>query len=148
MTHHLRRAPDQGEQVIAKVRSAYLRDESKYDRWGAQGKILATLEVFRREGVRMEGKRLERYVNIAFPRTFSCQRTPAPGEALPAPDDLRAEHALMAELLHEQGVHPEKAARLAMEEIGERRCLDVLFLRRYLTRGVSRGGVGRNEKGQ
>lgn len=80
----------------------------------------------------MEGKKLERYVNIAFPRTFSCQRMPAPGEALPPPGELRAEHSAFAGLLRAEGIPPEKARALAMDEIGERKCLDPAFLRKYI----------------
>ncbi len=58
--------------MIERVRSLYLRNEQKYDRWGAQGKVLAAMEVFRLEGIVMGREKLEKYVNLAFPRTFSC----------------------------------------------------------------------------
>ena len=126
------RAPDLGEYLIAKVRSAYLRDEARYDRWGGLGKVLVTLEVFRREGVEMEVKKLGTYINAAFPRTFSCQRTPGAGETLPSREEIRAEHASMVELFGAWGVTEEKVGSLALDEIGERRCLDPRFLREYL----------------
>ncbi len=121
-----------GKHLLVKVRSVYLRDEEKFDRWGALGKVLATLEVFRREGMVMDAKKLETYVNVAFPRTFSCQRTPGAGENLPPREEIRAEHASMVELLRAWGVPPEKVGLLALDEIGERRCLDPGFLREYL----------------
>ena len=121
-----------GEHLITKVRSGYLRDEDRYDRWGALGKVLATLEVFRREGVEMDPKKLEAYVNAAFPRTFSCQRTPGAGVILPSREEVRAEHASMVELLSSWGVPEAKVGSLALDEIGERRCLDPRFLRDYM----------------
>jgi hypothetical protein len=118
--------------MLTRIRSAYLRDEIKYDRWGALGKVLATLEVLRDEGVGTDCVNLEKVVNAAFPRTFPCQRVPGPDEALPDRDELRREVASMARLLGEWGIAPAKAEALAMEEIGERRCLDAGFLREYL----------------
>lgn len=118
--------------MLTRIRSAYLRDEMKYDRWGALGKVLATLEVLRAEGIRVDSAKLETLVNAAFPRTFSCQRVPGPGESLPEKADLRAEVAAMALLLEEWGIPPPKAEILAVEEIGERHCLDAAFVRDYL----------------
>ena len=115
--------------MIRKVRSTYLRDEERYDRWGALGKVLATLEAFRREGVEMDPKSLQTFVNAAFPRTFSCQRLPAAGEGLPSREEIRAEHASVAALLGACGVPAARAVRLALEEVGERRCLDAGFLK-------------------
>jgi hypothetical protein len=118
--------------MLTRIRSAYLRDEVKYDRWGALGKVLATVEVLRDAGVGTEGVKLDKIVNAAFPRTFSCQRVPGPDEPLPEREELRRDVASMARLLCEWGIAPAKAESLATEEIGERRCLDSGFLREYL----------------
>ncbi len=121
-----------GESLIRKARSAYLRDEIRYDRWGALGKVLATLDAFRMEGVPLDARGLESFVNAAFPRTFSCQRTPAAGEPLPPRGELRSEYDSMLQLLRASGVPEGKAKELAAEEVGERRCLDPGFLKDYL----------------
>jgi hypothetical protein len=118
--------------MLTRIRSAYLRNEMKYDRWGAQGKILAVLEILRAEGIDAEGLKLEKLVNAAFPRTFSCQCQPGPGDMLPQREEVRREVLAMAVLLEEWGIDPSKAEFLAVEEIGERRCLDAAFLREYL----------------
>ncbi len=121
-----------GASLIRKVRSAYLRDEIRYDRWGALGKVLATLETFRLAGIRIDAQKLDLFVNAAFPRTFSCQRTPAEGESLPSRRELRSEYDSMVRLLSEAGVSEGRVKDLAAEEIGERRCLDPAFLGEYL----------------
>ncbi len=121
-----------GDILITKVRSMYLRDEERYDRWGALGKVLATLEAFRREGVELDPGALQTFVNAAFPRTFSCQRVPAAGEGLPSREEVRTEYAAVTALLGAYGVPAAKAGRLALEEVGERRCLDAGFLKEYL----------------
>ena len=118
--------------MIERVRSLYLRNEQKYDRWGAQGKILAALEVFRSEGIVMGPEKLERYVNLAFPRTFSCQRTPSPGEKLPSPKTMDACRGSLFRLFTESGLPPSRAGKLALEETAEIFCLDVEFLKSYL----------------
>lgn len=121
-----------GGSLIRKVRSAYLRDEIRYDRWGALGKVLATLEAFRMEGIPVDARWLDSFVNAAFPRTFSRQRTPAAGESLPPRGELRSEYDRMLQLLRASGVPEVKAGELAVEEVGERRCLDVGVLKDYL----------------
>jgi hypothetical protein len=83
----------------------------------------------------MDGKKLERYVNLAFPRTFSCQRRPEYGDALPPVRELRAERTMIAWLLEAEGVVPEEAYVLAIDEMGERRCIDAAFLGEYLDPG-------------
>ena len=80
-------------------------------------------------------KKLERYVNLAFPRTFSCQRRPEYGETLPPVRELRAERTMIAWLLEAEGVATEKAYVLAIDEMGERRCIDAAFLLEYLSPG-------------
>ena len=118
--------------MIEKVRSHYLRDELKYDRWGAQGKLLVTVEVFRREGVVMDGEKLLRFVNLAFPRTFSCQRKPVEGEALPSRETLHACRNNLLKLFDYYDLPADRVSRLVMEETAERFCLDTAFLTKYL----------------
>jgi hypothetical protein len=121
-----------GRTMLTRIQGVYLRDEQKYDRWGALGKVLATLEVLRAAGVGAGSVNLEKVVNAAFPRTFSCQRVPGSDETLPPPELLRREVASMAGLLRDWGIAPLRAESLAIEEVGERRCLDAGFLREYL----------------
>jgi hypothetical protein len=118
--------------MLTRIRSAYLRDEEKYDRWGALGKVLVTIEVLREAGVAADCVKLEKVVNAAFPRTFSCQRVPGRGEPLPQREELCREIASMARLMVEWGITSARAEFLATEEVGERRCLDAGFLREYL----------------
>jgi hypothetical protein len=118
--------------MIERVRSLYLRDEKKYDKWGAQGKLLAALEVFRREGVSMDPEKLEKFVNLAFPRTFSCQRVPDRRDEVPPPEFLELYRKSIHDLFLSQGVPPSKCLSMALEETAERFCLDVDFMRSYL----------------
>jgi hypothetical protein len=118
--------------MLTRIQGAYLRDEQKYDRWGALGKLLATIEVLNAAGVPTEGVNLEKVVNAAFPRTFSCGKVPVSQEPLPEREVLRQEVASMARLFGDWGIAPAKAKSLAIEEVGERRCLDAGFLREYL----------------
>jgi len=105
----------------------------KYDKWGAQGKMLAVLEVFRREGIVMERGKLEKFVNLAFPRTFSCQRVPGKQQTLPPPRVLEEYRASMVELFREFKIPVSRVERMALEETAERFCLDPGFLNSYLT---------------
>ena len=118
--------------MIREIRSLYLRDELKYDRWGAQGKLLATMEVLRKEGVVMEREKILRLVNMAFPRTFSCQRKPSEGEVLPDRRSLEACLEGVRALFEYHRLPTERIRDLALEETAERFCLDPAFLSRYL----------------
>jgi hypothetical protein len=118
--------------MIERVRSVYLRDEWKYDKWGAQGKILAVQEVLRREGVVMERGKLEKYTNMAFPRTFSCQHIPEKPDEIPEPSLLREARASIVRLFRAHQLSPARAESLALEETAERFCLDSKFLAAYL----------------
>jgi hypothetical protein len=118
--------------MLTRIQGVYLRDEQKYDRWGALGKILATLEVLQAAGVGAGSVNLEKVVNAAFPRTFSCQRVPGRDETPPEREGLREEVASVTRLLGEWGITAARAESLAIEEVGERRCLDAGFLREYL----------------
>ncbi|HLB00885.1 MAG TPA: hypothetical protein VJO14_05835 [Bacteroidota bacterium] len=118
--------------MIDRVRSLYLRDEKKYDKWGAQGKILAAQDVFRREGIVMGREKIEKFVNIAFPRTFSCQKVPGERDPVPSPAVLESHRASISRLFREHGLPPASIEQLALEETAERFCLDSRFLRSYL----------------
>jgi len=118
--------------MIDRVRSLYLRNEKKYDKWGAQGKLLATLEVFRKEGVVMDAEKLQKFVNLAFPRTFSCQRVPGGSDSTPSRKLLNAYLESLNLLFADQGVPPAQIERMALEETAERFCLDAEFLKAYL----------------
>ncbi len=58
------------EELVRKILSRYLQNEGRYDRWGAQGKLIVALEVFHEEGLNVRNGFLERLVNSVFPRTF------------------------------------------------------------------------------
>jgi len=57
-------------ELVRKILSRYLQNETRYDRWGAQGKIIVALEVFHEEGLSVRNGFLEKLVNSVFPRTF------------------------------------------------------------------------------
>ena len=57
-------------ELVRKILSRYLQNETRYDRWGAQGKLIVALEVFREEGIAVASGAMERIVNSVFPRTF------------------------------------------------------------------------------
>jgi hypothetical protein len=118
--------------MLTRIQGAYLRNEKKYDRWGGLGKLLVTLEVLNAAGVPAESVDLEKVVNAAFPRTFSCGRVPGIQEQRPEREVLRQEVASMAQLFGDWGIEPARAMLLAIEEVGERRCLDAGFLKEYL----------------
>ena len=118
--------------MLARIRSAYLREEERFNRWGGLGKILVAVEVMTAAGVDPGALRLEAVVNAAYPRTISRKRKPDAGEVLPGKGLLRGEVAAMTLLFEEWGMSPERADRLALEEVGERRQIDASFLREYL----------------
>lgn len=65
--------------LIGKIWGSYLRDEHRYDAWGALGKILVVRETLAREGFPVAdltqcGAELQRLVNLVFPRTFVMER--------------------------------------------------------------------------
>lgn len=126
------RTPDLGDKLITKVRSLYLRYERKYDRWGAQGKILAAMEVFRDEGVEMDEEQLLAFVNEAFPRTFVRGRQRAEAGGLPPRALLRSTREDIRELLARHGLRDDRLDRTALEETAERFGLDPEFLKGYL----------------
>ncbi len=65
--------------LVRAIRSRYLRDEERYDAWGAQGKVLAIHETLTAEGYDIremtdDGVEFQRLANIVFPRAFEVRR--------------------------------------------------------------------------
>lgn len=63
-------------ELIKKIQGRYLRGAEKYDRWGAQGKLLVILEVLSEEGfdtraMQKSGVEFPKLVNFVFPRSFA-----------------------------------------------------------------------------
>jgi hypothetical protein len=109
--------------LITKIRGSYLRNELRYDKWGAQGKLLVAKEVLAGEGVHLSFPQLRWLVNSAFPRTFACCR-PAPAD--PAPVDCRSVASYfmtMRSMFFAHGMGPRKSEGSAIEETAEKFCL-------------------------
>jgi hypothetical protein len=64
------RSTSSSSELVRKILSRYLQNEARYDRWGAQGKLIVATEVFREEGLSVGTGILEKLVNSIFPRTF------------------------------------------------------------------------------
>lgn len=64
------RSASNSSELVRKILSRYLQNEAHYDRWGAQGKLIVALEVFRDEGISVGAGIMEKLVNSVFPRTF------------------------------------------------------------------------------
>lgn len=104
---------------IVKVWGEYLRDEERFDRWGGLGKVLVTVETLGREGLALLPPALDRFVNEAFPRTFSSPLPGEPGKGADLPT-VRREYRTMLDLLARFGVPAGRVEALALEEAGER----------------------------
>jgi hypothetical protein len=53
----------------------YLRNEWKYDKFGAQGKLILLLEVLYEDGIDLAaGNDCQKLINEVFPRTFYCEQ--------------------------------------------------------------------------
>lgn len=105
------------------MQSAYIRDERKYDKWGAQGKLLVIQEALLHIGITLPPERLEQIANIAFPRTFSCrQRESTPEENIPY-EQITAYYTYVKELFEMHDVDETKLESLVLEETAEKFCL-------------------------
>jgi len=122
------------EELIRKIRSTYLRNEEKYDKWGAQGKTLVAEEVLSREGVKVFQKRMLQLVNIAFPRTFFCLRYPRDKASLPRQNEVNDYFSEVLETLSMQAMNGNIAEVVALEETAEKFCLPVEVIKDYLWR--------------
>ena len=61
--------------LVQKIWGRYLHNERKYDRWGAQGKLLVLSEILSEEGFDIQqlfsiSIQFQKLVNLVFPRTF------------------------------------------------------------------------------
>ncbi len=67
------------QDLVRMIRSRYLRDERRYDAWGAQGKVLAIYETLQAEGYDLsqmtdKGVAIQRLANLVFPRCFDTDQ--------------------------------------------------------------------------
>lgn len=107
-----------------KVIGIYLRDEVRYDKWGALGKILLIEEALKDEtfaGMKVDQSRYAQLANAIFPRTFSCS-TPR----IPPSEEIQEIKSYMHEisyLFQREGMASGVAERLAWEETREKFCI-------------------------
>ena len=104
--------------MIQKLQGRYLRDEWRYDKYGAQGKILLLQEILQEQNLASQGLSLEQIINTAFPRTFSCKKQHGDiemGSIRHAYIDTRDSFLL-------QEMDLTTANRVAIEEVAERFC--------------------------
>jgi hypothetical protein len=107
-------------ELIRQLQSHYLQDEERYDKWGAQGKVLLVQEVLHIDS----GVALEPLINAAFPRTFSCQRNNQPLSS----DPIHEYHTWVKNQL--RGYLESTAAEIvALEETAEKFCAPVSDIR-------------------
>jgi hypothetical protein len=100
----------------------YLRDEWRYDKFGAQGKLMLLQETLGEAGIEPgPGFDHRRVVNSVFPRTFACER-PRRIERAKAAAVLRYADRLQAEFAA-CDLPPRLARELSLAEAGEKFCL-------------------------
>jgi hypothetical protein len=105
----------------------YLRNEWRYDKFGAQGKLILLQEALTEAGIDPgPGFDHRRVVNTVFPRTFACERDRAIDAATSAAivryaDRLQAEFAACDLPSH-------LARSLSLSEAGEKFCLPAAAL--------------------
>ena len=119
---------DQTIDLATLLHGRYLRDEARYDKWGAQGKVLLLLEVLSEERFPIEGLPVDHIVNSFFPRTFYCERQSADLDGTNITtcyDDVYA-------LLIQNEVRVERASQVALEETAERFCTTIDRIRSLL----------------
>ncbi len=101
-----------------KAWAVYLRNEQKYDKWGAQGKILLMQEL---AGTIQQD--FHKTINKIFPRTFYCERN--------RPIDKRVARAIIRYYnnqlsnLAEYGLSGKVLRSTALEETAEKFCISV-----------------------
>jgi len=110
-------------ELIRQLQSRYLQNEARYDKWGAQGKLLLVQDVLHTDS----SIALEPLINAAFPRTFSCQRN-----MQPLSHELVQEYYAWAKDLLGEYLDPVKTERIAMEETAEKFCALVSDVRDLL----------------
>ena len=116
------------EDLIRRIWGRYLQDVSKYDKWGALGKILLIEEVLREEGPTStkgpeDPGEYEVLANELFPRTFYCER---PVSARPGLGVLVKKYfSDMKARLLEGGVDRSRVRAVALEETAEHFCLAI-----------------------
>ncbi len=104
--------------LIRLLQGSYLRDEARYDKWGALGKVLLVQDIFQNNHIRpVSGRSLERLINSAFPRTFQSFSRSQTGLQRSA---IRNYFLKIQSLLLNEGMTTEKAAIVAREETAEK----------------------------
>lgn len=109
--------------LISKIRGEYLRNEFRYDKWGAQGKILVAQKVLTVEGIILSFPSLRWLVNLAFPRTFACCK-PAHADSTPVRYlSLTRYFTSMRSMFFAHGMGPRPSDSMALEETAEKFCM-------------------------
>jgi len=113
--------------IVRKIQSCYLRQEQRFDKWGAQGKLLAAREVLLQEQRTIPRSALAGLVNAAFPRTFSCRHRDS--EPLPDQGAIALYFSDVRRALSREELAETDTECLALEETAERFCLSVEIVR-------------------
>jgi len=114
--------------LVRKMWGRYLQDERKYDKWGAQGKLLVMQEILAEEGGNVQAKlepgaEYQKMTNEVFPRTFYCARQRPIGLSL-----TRAILEYLGRLERELGnwgLSEQAVESTSLEETAERFCIPV-----------------------
>jgi hypothetical protein len=123
--------PQSDTSLVRLLQSHYLRDESRFDRWGGLGKVLLVQTVLRGNNITpLTGLYLEQLINTAFPRTF------APMPAITKMLDrkvVRAYHAEIRRAFIREGMDEDRANLQAQDEAAEKFCTTGLHILDCLT---------------
>jgi hypothetical protein len=105
-------------ELVRQLRSRYLQNELRYDKYGALGKILLLEEILRGQGLRM--KEISPYclINHAFPRTFYCQK---PRTNLNV-ESVKKEYQEISESMLMQEIDQPTVEKISLDEVAERFC--------------------------
>jgi hypothetical protein len=102
------------------LQSNYLRDEQRYDKWGVLGKVLLLQETLHRQQIKpVSGPALERLINKAFPRTFSCPQNIQP---VFHSESMKKYYSDLRHNLVHEGMESAQATVIAREETAEKFC--------------------------
>ncbi len=113
-------------EIQSRAWSKYIRNETKFDKWGALGKLLLVEEVLAEESAGPVGGH-DRIANSIFPRTFYCERRRAVDP--PLANALRRYFSRLMTELSEGGLSDDTLASTAAEETAEKFCLPVDVVR-------------------
>jgi len=125
--------------LIRKVWSKYLRDEQRFDKWGAMGKVLVLQEVLEEEGLVPQAGieapvDYEILVNEVFPRTFSCEKAKHASRA--SAKSISKHFRKLRSSLFSSGLVGSVLHATCLEETAEKFCVRVEMVKEIVAHSI------------